>query len=87
MRSSPEPALPTLLWWLLHALMRRGVGKIPARVRRRIIIPCCGFIGLVTPLLLWISWSKAGLFIILSVGGAAMTIIFILVWFGPEDYF
>jgi hypothetical protein len=51
------------------------------------IIACCALIALVAPLLLWISWSKTGFFIILATAAVAVGIIQLLVWLYPDDPF
>lgn len=51
----------------IKAFLRRHLTKGRAEVG----MACCGVVALVTPLLLWVSWSVNGLKIILMVGFAS----------------
>jgi len=51
----------------IKAFLRRHLTKERAEVG----MACCGVVALVTPLLLWVSWSVNGLKIILMVGFAS----------------
>lgn len=90
----PEPtraragreSLGALLAQLVHALLARGCARLPLVLVNR-IIACCGLIALISPLLLWISWSKTGFFIIIATAGIAVGIIQLLVWLYPDDPF
>lgn len=82
---SGEP-LPRLFAQLVHALLRTGFDHIPISVVNR-IIASCALIALVAPLLLWVSWSKTGFFIIIGMAALAVGIIYLLVWLYPEDPF
>lgn len=52
---------------LLQAFVRRILTKERAEVG----MACCGIVALLTPLLLWVSWSVDGLKIILMIGFAS----------------
>ncbi len=77
---------PRLLAQLAHALLRRGFDLVPIAVINRIIAGCSLF-ALVSPLLLWVSWSRTGFFIIMGSFLLAVGIIGLLVWLYPEDPF
>ena len=84
-RAGDEP-LWLLLAQLLHALLRAGFDRVPITLVNRIIAGCA-LVALVSPLLLWISWSKAGFFIIIGTAATAVGIIYLLIWLYPEDPF
>jgi hypothetical protein len=79
-------SLLRLLAELMHALLRSGFDHIPIAAINRIIAGCA-LIALVAPLLLWVSWSKTGFFIIIGMAAIAVGIIYLLVWLYPEDPF
>lgn len=79
-------SLPALLAQLVHALLRTGFDLVPISIINRIIAGCA-LVALVAPLLLWISWSKAGFFIIIGTAATAVGIIYLLIWLYPEDPF
>jgi hypothetical protein len=78
--------LPVLLSQLVHALLRTGFDLVPITAINRIIAGCA-LVALVAPLLLWISWSKAGFFIIIGTAATAVGIIYLLIWLYPDDPF
>ena len=78
-----EP-LPTLLLQLVQASLRTLFNHVPVRIIDR-VITCCALVALVTPLLLWVSWSKTGFLIILGTAAACVGLIWLLVWLYPED--
>jgi hypothetical protein len=51
----------------VKALLRRHLTKNRAEIG----MACCGIVALLTPLLLWVSWSVDGLKIILMIGFAS----------------
>ena len=79
-------SLIALIAQLTHALLARACARLPLVLVNR-IITCCGLIALVSPLLLWISWSRAGFFIIIATVAIAVGIIHLLVWLYPDDPF
>jgi hypothetical protein len=79
-------SLGALLAQLAHALLARGCARLPLVLVNR-IIASCALIALVSPLLLWISWSRTGFFIILATAAVAVGIIHLLVWLYPDDPF
>jgi hypothetical protein len=79
-------ALGPLLAQLAHAVLARACARLPLVLVNR-IIACCALIALIAPLLLWISWSKTGFFIILATAAVAVGIIQLLVWLYPDDPF
>jgi hypothetical protein len=81
-----HPSAMTLIMMMLAGLIRLGVVTIPEKTRHS-CISICGLVVLATPLMLWISWSKMIFYIVLSSGGCAILIIWLLVRFAPEDYF
>jgi hypothetical protein len=81
-----NPSALTLIMMLLSGLIRLGIVIIPGRVRHS-CISICGLVVLATPLMLWISWSKMIFYVVLSCGGCAILIIWLLVRFAPEDHF
>jgi len=90
-RLHAEPAAPAdswraLLGQLVHALLRAGFDRLPIKLVDR-TIATCALVALICPLLLWISWSKAGFLIITGTAAAAVGIIYLLVWLYPEDPF
>lgn len=82
----PGESWPRLLGQLVHALLRRGFDHVPVAVINRLIAGCSLF-ALVSPLLLWVSWSRTGFFIITGSFLLAVGIIGLLVWLYPEDPF
>jgi hypothetical protein len=85
--SSRDPdSLLRLLGQLVEALLRAGFDRLPISLVNRIIAGCA-LVALVAPLLLWVSWSQAGFFIIIGTAATAVGIIYVLVWLYPEDPF
>jgi hypothetical protein len=84
--SGPQESRWLLLRQLVHAGLRAGFDRLPIVVVNRIIAGCA-LAALVAPLLLWISWSKTGFFIIVGGAMTAVAIIYLLVWLYPEDPF
>ncbi len=85
-RPAPGDSLPVLLGQLVHALLTAGFARVPMVVINR-VIAVCALLALVAPLLLWVSWSKTGFFIIIGMAVTAVGIIYLLVWLYPEDPF
>jgi hypothetical protein len=52
---------------------------------RGVLITVCGLIALVTPLLLWLAWSKEMFWLVIALGCAALLIICALVWSSPDE--
>ena len=81
-----DDGLHTLLGQLAHAALAAGLRRVPIAVINRTIAGCA-LIALIAPLLLWISWSKTGFFVIIATAAAAVGIIRLLVWLYPDDPF
>jgi hypothetical protein len=79
-------SLPGLLAQLLHASLRTAFRRVSIDTINRIIAGCA-LIAMVTPLLLWVSWSKTGFFIIIGTAATCVGIIWVLIWLYPEDPF
>jgi hypothetical protein len=62
--------------------MRQGITLV-----RGALITVCGLIALVTPLLLWLAWSKQTFWLVLALGCAALLIIYALIWSSPDERF
>lgn len=77
-------SLRYLLVALVQACCKALFDLVPVAIIDR-IITCCALFALVTPLLLWVSWSKTGFFIIIGTASACVGVIWILVWLYPED--
>lgn len=45
-----------------------------------------GFVGMLTPLALWITWSEFTFFLVLSVGALAISAFVLLSWFFNARY-
>ena len=82
----PGESWPRLLGQLAHAVLRKGFDQVPISVINRLIAACSLF-ALVSPLLLWVSWSQTGFFIIVGSFLLAVGIIGLLIWLYPEDPF
>jgi hypothetical protein len=54
---------------------------------RGALITVCGLFALVTPLLLWLAWSKTMFWLIMAIGCAALLIIYALIWSSPDERF
>ena len=87
-RTKPPVAesLPALLTQLLHASLRTAFQRVSIDTINR-IIGGCALIAMVTPLLLWVSWSKTGFFIIIGTAATCVGIIWVLIWLYPQDPF
>ena len=85
-RSSADDRLAVLLGQLAHALLRAGFDRLPLPLVNRVIAGCA-LVALISPLLLWVSWSKTGFFIIIGTAATAVGIIYLLIWLYPEDPF
>ncbi len=77
-------SLPGLFAQLLHASLRTAFRRVSIHTINRIIAGCA-LIAMVTPLLLWVSWSKTGFFIIIGTAATCVGIIWVLIWLYPED--
>jgi len=84
--SPAQESLALLCRQLVHAGLRAVLDRVPVKVIDRVIAGCA-LVALVAPLLLWISWSKTGFFIIIATAAAAVGIIWVLIWVYPEDPF
>ena len=74
----------TLLVQLVQASLKSAFDRVPISMIDR-VITCCALFALITPLLLWVSWSKAGFLIILGTATSCVGIIWLLIWLYPED--
>ncbi|MBT3332798.1 MAG: hypothetical protein HN394_14950 [Rhodospirillaceae bacterium] len=45
-----------------------------------------GFVGMLTPLALWITWSRFTFYLVLGVGALAITVFVLLSWFFNARY-
>ena len=75
---------------LLHVLaavpgaaLRALVARMPEALWRA-LLGICGAILLLTPLLLWVSWSRSGYLTILASAAVALGIAYLLVHHAPE---
>lgn len=84
--SPREESLPRLLGQLAHALLRAGFDRLPIALVNRIIAGCA-LVALISPLLLWVSWSRTGFLIIIGTAALAVGIIYLLIWLYPDDPF
>ena len=84
--TAPPESLWLLCRQLVHAGLRAGFDRLPIALVNRIIAGCA-LLALVAPLLLWISWSKTGFFIIIGGAATAVGIIWLLIWLYPDDPF
>ena len=84
-KPTAEP-LRTLFAQLVHASLKAAFDRVPITLIDRVITGCALF-ALVTPLLLWVSWSRAGFLIILATAAACLGIIWLLIWLYPGDGF
>ena len=71
---------------VIKACIAAPVRHIPSHVANRMIAGCT-LVALICPLLLWISWSKLGFFIVIGTSLVAIAIIYLLIWVYPEDPF
>jgi uncharacterized membrane protein len=82
--ATEQEPLGLLLVWLAQALTARA----RARMSMRIVqggITACGVVLMITPLVLWVAWSKLVLFLALAAVALAILVTLILVWLSPED--
>ena len=79
-------SLRTLFAQLVHASLKAAFDRVPITVIDRVITGCALF-ALITPLLLWVSWSKTGFLIILATAATCVGIIWLLIWLYPGDSF
>ena len=63
-----------------HLQLRR----VPLAMRQR-CISICGVIALISPLLLWLSWSKLVFWTVLSIWVCALAIVMALIWSSPDE--
>ena len=54
---------------------------------RGALITVCGLFALVTPLLLWLAWSKETFWLTMALGCIALLIIYALIWSSPDERF
>jgi hypothetical protein len=57
------------------------------RMIRDILVTICGLMALLTPLLLWVAWSKALFWLIMAGGCTALLVIYVLIWTAPDEHF
>lgn len=69
---------------LIIELARLQLGKISRALRQR-CISICGVIALISPLMLWMSWSPTVFWTVLTVWITALAIIFALIWSSPDE--
>ena len=81
-----DKSILSLVLLLLKELLRLCVARLPAAVRNT-CIPICTMIVLVTPLALWVAWSKLIFYIVLSTCAVALAVLLLLIWFSPDEYF
>jgi hypothetical protein len=53
---------------------------------RGVLIAACGLVALLTPLLLWLAWSPWGFSLIVAGSGAALLVIYALIWSSAEPW-
>lgn len=75
---------PRLLAMLAHALLRLGFNRIPLATRQS-MISFFGMVALLTPLILWVSWTKTMLLVFSAIGVLSVVALLIIVWLSPED--
>ena len=80
----PEEGLPRLLAMLVHALLGRMRDRAPESVSR-VGITVCGLVLMVTPLALWVAWSKTVLLTVLVICLVAVALLLVFVWLAPGD--
>ncbi len=76
----------SLLTQLPVALVRYGITKLPLRIRQG-CVSLCGISALLSPLLLWISWSKLVFYLVVSTAIVSVLIAYVIITFGPDDNF
>ena len=83
----PDQAEPLwrLVLWLPLAVLRRGHDRLPVSWIR-LVMSVCGMVAMVTPLLLWVSWTKAMFWGVLGAGGGAIAVFMLLVWLAPGKH-
>jgi hypothetical protein len=75
---SPDTgSLRVLLIQLIQASCKAAFDRVPVAIIDR-IITCCALFALVTPLLLWVSWTKTGLFIVIGAASTCVGLIWLL---------
>ncbi len=83
-RPETSDSTPALLVLLLKALARRWGQRLPPRVLHR-CMSACGLVALLTPLGLWVAWSKLTLGVVLLAGFSALVVFLALLWMLPGD--
>ena len=84
-RSSPiSESTPKLVAMLAHAILRLGFNRIPLSTRQS-MVSLFGMIALMTPLALWVSWSRTMLLVFTGIGVLAVAALLVIVWLSPED--
>ena len=78
-----RPSLLRVLAAVPGAAMRALVARIPEPLWRA-LLGICGTVLLLAPLLLWVSWSRAGFLAILAGAAVAMGIAYLLVRHAPD---
>ena len=83
-KSPVTDSTPRLLAMLAHALLQLGFNRIPLATRQR-MISFFGMVALITPLILWVSWTKTMLLVFSGIGVLCVAALLIIVWLSPED--
>lgn len=53
----------------------------PTERLMQFLMGLCGFIGMLTPLALWVAWSELIYFVVIAVGAAALGSFFLFSWY------
>ena len=83
-KSPVNNSTPRLMAMLAHALLHLGFNRIPLGVRQA-LVSVFGMIALITPLILWVSWSEFMLLFFTGIGIFSVMALLIIVWLSPED--
>ncbi len=83
-KSPIDGSTPKLMAMLAHALLYLGFNRIPLGMRQT-LVSVFGMIALITPLILWVSWSEFMLLFFTGVGIFCVAALLIIVWLSPED--
>ncbi len=83
-KSPFSESTPRLLAMLGHAILAMGFNRIPL-AKRQFMISFFGMVALVTPLILWISWTKVMLLVFSGIGMLSVGALLVIVWLSPED--
>ena len=47
----------------------------------QVLMAICGFVGMLTPLALWVAWSELTYFLVIAVGAGALGSFFLFSWY------